>query len=178
MKALSDIVCERSFEHLRDEHLHMLADKALKDLEELFTRRPETGELYAQRLLAICLCQGAAEHFVRGLHGIKDLDAWAFFRRHPARRFPPRRRSTVDFGPSELGRNPYDAGYAGRRVDVMGRSIAVADGQNATDAIRSWLIGRRTLSARHIAQRPVVVIHPATEAGLVIWDPVFEGTAR
>lgn len=52
----------------------------------------------------------------------------------------------------------------------MGRSIVTAPDQAPADSVREWLCGK-TKSARLIAQRPVVVIHPAAERGSVLWDP-------
>ena len=173
MPSKSPPVSERSFEPLDATDLERLAELASEYLHGLFARRLKTGQLYRDRLLMLCLCQGGAEHFVRQQHGVKDLDVWAFFSEHSARRFPCRRRGIRDFGPSRLGRHPDDDGFDGRRVDIMGRSIKCAPGQAATECVQRWLRGGRTdSSARRIAQHPVVVIHPADERGKVLWDPI------
>lgn len=164
-------VSERSFEPIDLGHLRRLARLALADLESLFSRRPATGDLYRDRLLALCLCQGAAEHFVRGRHGVKDLDVWAFFSEHPARPFPARRRGRQDFGPSSLGRHPADRGYTGRRVDVLGRSIPCRPDELPEECIRRWLHEGRTESAGLVSQRPVVGLYPAALFGRILWDP-------
>lgn len=168
---MSDVAA-RSFELLDARDLERLANLAIEDLRELFERRPETGRCYHDRLLMLCLCQGAAEHFVRHRHGVKDFDVWAFFAEHPARPFPHRRRGKKDFGPSRFGRHPADAGFAGRRVDILGRSIECTPGRTATASVQAWLRSGRTMSARLIARRPVIVIHPAALRGVVLWDPV------
>lgn len=165
------LVSPRSFEPLEDTDLERLAELAIEDLNEFFTRRPETAELYRDRLMMLCLCQGGAEHFVRHRRGVKDLDVWAFFSEHPARPFPYRRRGIKDFGPSRLGRHPDDDGFEGRRVDIIGRSIKCAPEQPAREALKEWLRAGKTTSARLIAQRPVIAIHPADERGSVLWDP-------
>jgi hypothetical protein len=59
--------------------LRRLADIALRDLESLFRRHPDTGRLYRHRLFAIALCQGAALHFLDGKNGVKDFDVWSSF---------------------------------------------------------------------------------------------------
>ena len=164
-------VSERSFEPLTAADLNRLAELARADLQQLFARRPETGELYRNRLMMICLCQGGAEHFVRQRRGVKDLDVWAFFSEHPARPFPYRRRGVQDFGPSHLGRHPNDIGFLGRRVDIIGRSIRRSPDQSSQDSFLEWLRGGRTDSARLISQRPVICIFPESERGKVIWDP-------
>ena len=115
----------RSFEKIKLTDLARLADLALDDLRSLFNRKPRS-RVYAKRLMLLCLCQGAARHYVYGDRGINDFDVWAFFRPHPEYRFPYRRHGRVDFGPSRFGRNPKGAArFTGRRIDVMGRSIPV-----------------------------------------------------
>ena len=166
------LVSERSFELLDDSVLEQLAQVALEDLEGLFERRPETSDLYKERLMILCLCQGGAEHFVRQRHGIKDFDVWAFFSNHPVRPFPHRRIVFRDFGPSRFGVHPDNSDkFKGRSVDIMGRSIQCDPGQSGPDCVRAWLQNRRTLSASLIAERPVVAIHPKVLRGNVIWDP-------
>ena len=139
-------------------------------MQQLFERRPETGELYRDRLMMISLCQGGAEHFVRQRRGVNDFDVWAFFSEHPARPFPYRRRGDKDFGPSHFGRHPNDIGFQGRRVDIIGRSIRRSRDQSPHDSVLEWLRGGRTHGARLISQRPVICIFPESERGKVIWD--------
>ena len=167
----------RSFEPLDSADLRHLAELAAEDLKQLFVRHPDTGRLYQDRLLMLCLCQGGAEHFVRQKNGVKDLDVWAFFSEHPARPFPYRRRGIRDFGPSRHGRHPDDEGFMGRRVDIIGRSIKCGADQSAQDCIRGWLGGGKTDSAKLIAMRPVVAVYPENERGNVIWDPAPATTA-
>jgi hypothetical protein len=164
-------VAARSFEPLAPADLARCAELALADLASLFRRKPGTGRLYADRLLLLALCQGAAEHALRGRHGVKDLDVWAFFAAHPARPFPHRRRGRADFGPSRLGRHPADPGFTGRRIDILGRSIACDPGADPAGCVRDWLRRGATRSARLIALRPVVAIHPPALLGQVLWDP-------
>ena len=164
------MVSERSHETLETHHLRRLAKIAISELEGLFHRRAETGDLYRNRQLLICLCQGGARHFVHRDHGIKDFDVWAFFREGSHRPFPYRGHGKRDFGHSRFGRHPAARGYQGRWVDVFGRSIACGVGQRPEDCVRQWL-GRTAPSPREIAKSPVVVIHPEADIGKVIWDP-------
>jgi hypothetical protein len=73
-------VSQYSSEKITKGDLARLAKLTLEDLGDFFSRRPEMGDLYRNRLLALCLCQGAADHYVNGEHGVKDFDVWAFFR--------------------------------------------------------------------------------------------------
>lgn len=66
-------VAVRSFQFLRPTDLKRLTGIAMVNLEAFFWRSSETARLYKNRLLGLALCQGAAEHFVRPGHGVKDL---------------------------------------------------------------------------------------------------------
>lgn len=167
----SNKISERSQEALEMHHLHRLAKIASSDLDDFFRRRSETGYVYRDRRMLICLCQGAARHFVHQNCGVKDFDVWAFFRENPFRPFPYRRRGKQDFGVSRFGRHPDDEGYQGRRVDVMGRSIFCGGGQRSRDCVREWLCHGKTKSSREIAKSPVVIIHPEADTGRIIWNP-------
>jgi len=161
----------RSHGRITKADLRRLASIALENLEGLYRRRPETGRLYRDRLLALALCQGAAKHVIDGRHGIKDLDVWAFFRSGPARPFPYRRRGVSDFGDPKFGRHPDDRGFVGRRVDVMGRDIPVRRWESAESAIVRYLREGRTTSAAKLAERPVILLWPGPQCGRMIWRP-------
>jgi hypothetical protein len=168
-----DFVSPRSYAQIDGADLRRLSEAALKDLSGLFARRAQTGERYRERLLMLCLCQGGAEHFVRHNHGVKDFDVWAFFSRHPdGKPFPYRRRGKQDFGPSRFGRHPDDHAYLGRRIDILGRSIECDNHELAAEYVRMWLSGKKSDSAKLIAQRPVVVIDPLVLRGTILWDPI------
>lgn len=159
----------RSFELITQDDLARLAQIALEDLKELFRRR-EYSRAYADRLRLICLCQGAARHYVHHDRGVQDFDLWGFFDQLPSRPFPPRRRGKCDFGPSRFGRNPEDGPrFEGRRVDVIGRSISIPEGEAPVEAVRHYLREGRTTSARLLSGRPVVVVWPANSCGRVVW---------
>lgn len=164
-------VTKRSWETIEPHHLHRLAEIAIDDLEDFFRQYPAHGCRYRDRLMLICLCQGAAGHFVHRDRGVKDFDVWAFFRKHPEQPFPYGRHKTWDFGPSRFGRHPDDEHRRGRGVDLFGRSIPCEAGQDPHDCVREWLGSGKTGSPPEIAKSAVVVIHPEEEAGSIIWDP-------
>ncbi len=161
----------RSFELIAADDLARLAQIAVADFSDLF-RRSDYSRPYADRLRVICLCQGAARHYVHGDRGVKDFDVWAFFDALPSHPFPWRRRSRRDFGPSRFGHNPDDRpNFTGRRVDVIGRSISMDRNKTPIAAVQGYLREARTTSARLLSQRPVVVVWPAADQGRVIWPP-------
>ena len=137
---------------------------------ELFDRNPRGSGRYAGRLLGRALCQGAALHYVNGKIGVKDFDVWSFYAQHDDWPFPARWRGTRDFGPSKFGRYSGDPPqYAGRRVDLLGRSLPAAPGTDPAHAIHDYLAAGRTTSARALAAKAVVLIYPIGRVGEIVW---------
>jgi hypothetical protein len=172
-------VTERSYEKITAQDLEWLAKLAKAVFDELVGRSDAKSRIYKGRLLLIALCQGGGLHFVNGTTGIKDLDVWGFFRAHPVRPFPARAHWVRDFGPSHLGRNPNPPRRhrhcKGRAVDIIGRSIDVAPGEDGVAAVQRWLEAGRSKSASLLAQKAVVVIHPPELLGKVIWGDQNDG---
>ena len=50
-------VLERSFEQLEAHHLRRLAGIAIRDLDRMYDRNPETADRYRDRLMLLCLCK-------------------------------------------------------------------------------------------------------------------------
>ncbi|MFI5953746.1 hypothetical protein [Cryptosporangium sp. NPDC051539] len=109
-------------------------------------------------------------HYLDGNNGVKDFDVWSFYAEHGSWPFPARWRGTQDFGPSKFGRWSGDPlTYSGRRVDLLGRSLPFQLGSDPAVALRSYLAGRRTVSAKALAAKAVVLIDPADRVGEVVW---------
>jgi hypothetical protein len=161
---------DRSLTRIEVADLLRLAALAADAEAGLFGRHPDGSGRYAGRLLGRALCQGAALHYVNGKNGIKDFDVWSFYAQYDDWPFPARWRGTRDFGPSKFGRYPGDPPrYSGRRVDLLGRSLPAAPGTDPADAIRRYLVTRRTDSAKALAAKAVVMIDPQNRAGEVVW---------
>ncbi len=158
----------RSLRRITKEDLRRLGELAYIDRMAHFERSPITGALYAKRLFAVALCQGAALHYVDHQNGVKDFDVWSFYTESPVRPFPARRRGIMDFGSMKFGPDP--AGKtSGRRVDCIGRSIPNARKSDPIGTLRAYLHGGRTDSARFLACKAVVLIEPRPLVGTVIW---------
>lgn len=161
-------VVERSMAPLTNEHLRRLAEIAETDREGLFSRKPHLA-VYRNRILLTALCQGAALHFVNGTNGVKDLDVYTFYAKDPSIGYPYRRIGTGDFGKSELGRHPDDHGFVGRRVDLLGRTLAVAPSADPVAAVRSYLRTGVTATSKELAKKAIVVVDPGPRFGQIVW---------
>ena len=165
----------RSYERIVREDLDRLAAIALSDRQARFERRPRWRP-YADRVLCVALCQGAALHFIDGRNGVKDFDVYTFYAEHPIGAFPPRWRIQVDFGASRFGRYPGDPdSFRGRRVDLIGRSLDASPDADPVEAVRRYLLFAGTETARQLARKAVVLLDPEPRRGQVIW-PVHESS--
>ncbi|WP_146104268.1 hypothetical protein [Nonomuraea solani] len=165
---------ERSLASIELDDLVRLAQLAAREEVALFNRRPAGAGRYRALLLCRALCQGAALHFIDRRTGVKDFDVWSFYAAHQAGPFPYRWRGTVDFGPSRFGRYPRDpVSFAGRRVDLLGRSIDLPLTVDAAIAVRTYLTSSTTKSAKLLAAKAGVLLHPADRLGEIVWpvDP-------
>lgn len=110
----------RSYEPLEEADLERLGRVADAELEACFTRNPRLAG-WRDRVRVIALSQGGADHYLRGCRGVWDLDVIVCFAEDPALpRLWRRRVLSWDWGPSKLGRCPYDPpGYSGRAVDIV-----------------------------------------------------------
>jgi hypothetical protein len=164
---------ERSFEPFTDEHLDRLVEIALDDQEAMFASSPHL-EVYRDRLLVIALCQGGALHYIHGKRGVKDLDVYRFYARHPMVLMHPLRHTVTDFGESEFGYRPADLKerkrrFIGRAVDLLVRSLPVEPDADPVEAVRSWLKTSKNKSPRLLKEEAVVGLYPDRYRGLVIW---------
>jgi hypothetical protein len=161
---------DRSFETIRPEDLARLTQLALEDQATFFRRKPRIAAAYRDRLLCIAHCQGVALHYIDGKNGVKDFDVWAFYREAAARPFPRRRPRVVrDFGDPRFGQSPDAPHFRGRSVDILVKSIDAADSVRFEDAVRQYLRASRTPTARCLAEKAVVVLHPGEARGTVLW---------
>lgn len=145
--------------------------KLAADVEAgLFARHPQGAGRYSGRLLCRALCQGAALHYLNASNGVKDFDIWSFYSERDDGPFPYRWRGTADYGPSKFGRYPDDPpSFTGRRVDLLGRSLAATLDADPAAVLRNYLSATRARSAKELAAKAVVLINPEERAGEIVW---------
>jgi hypothetical protein len=169
---------ERSLERIERSDLLRLAALAAGAEAGLFARHPQGAGRYAGRLLCRALCQGAALHYLDGRNGVKDFDVWSFYSAPDDGPFPYRWKGHADYGPSKFGRYPGDPpSYAGRRVDLLGRSLPVSPGADPAAVLRDYLSAARTESAQELAKKAVILITPEHAVGDIVWRPRRHATS-
>lgn len=162
----------RSLARIDRNDLLRLATLAAEIEAKLFARHPQGAGRYVGWLVCRALCQGAALHYVDAKNGVKDFDIWSFYAKRADGPFPYRWRGTADYGPSKFGRYPGDPqSFTGRRVDLLGRSLAVPLDADPATVLRDYLATARTASAKALAAKAVVLIYPEQLAGEVVWQP-------
>jgi hypothetical protein len=161
----------RSYAKLGKEDLRRLAALALADRNEFFSRHPDWARFYRGRVLCTALCQGAAQHYVRGDVGINDFDVYTFYATHPKRAWYAKRRGVLDFGDSKFGRSIDKPKFVGRRVDLLGRGIPATPRENPKRALLRYLQTSHTKTARLLAEKAVVLLEPSRCLGEIIWPP-------
>ena len=165
---------ERSYEKIARPDFRKLLVFSNQDREEFFNRNPRWRKLYANRIMCIALCQGAALHHFDGENGIRDFDVWTFYYENSKGPFPYGRRGEKDFGISKFGCHPSDAEkFQGRRIDMIGRSLKVRKSTDPIKAIRNYLSKSRTKSARELRKKAVVFLTPERYMGKIVWPETF-----
>lgn len=181
----------RSYAPVTDEHLARLLSLADAD-HARFTRTSGNKHAWADRRVAVVLAQGAAQHYLDGVTGVKDLDVWTFYAAIPGEPLRCGRYEThADFGPSAHGRQQYPAdlhhpkartwlAYQGRRLDILVRDLSVdphANPADVTAALQAWLQKGTTARASskgthptpwHLSRKAMIWLGPATP-GTIIW---------
>jgi len=92
-----------SFKPIEPDDLRRLLELARQDRCTFFRKYPEWGRLYADRVIGVALCQGAAAHYIDTTAGINDFDVYTFFAAHPKRGWYAKRIMSMDFGDAKFG---------------------------------------------------------------------------
>ena len=156
----------RSYEKLDKDDLHELLAHAEKELERFLSTLNSKYGAYRSQLVAICLCQGAAKHYVDEVTGVKDVDIWLFFEEHDTVKIPHRgnARKEVHANLRKLGP---------KRIDFMKKMIlsrfVVKD--DAQKTMQNYLSLAATSTSGELSAKPVIGLSPNAIFGRVLWPP-------
>ena len=159
----------RSFPPISKAHLRRLARIAEEEREDLFARRPDWRLLYRRRLLCTALYGESALHYYNGTSGFDSFDLCLFFAAHAEAAFPHHWSSDRDFGKSVFGRREAERTYTGRRVHVIGRSLACRPSDEPVATVQAYLRAGRSPIARRIRDGALVLISPQRYLGYLAW---------
>jgi hypothetical protein len=167
---MKDEISNRSYAKISKFNLRKLLQLANEDRREFFDRNPRWKKLYADRIICMALCQGAALHYVDKKNGVKDFDVWTLYSENNEAPFPYRRIGHKDFGSSKFGIHPDDVDiFKGRCVDLIGRSLKVSKSANPVTTIRTCLHKPPTKSMAELSKKAVVMLFPEKYFAKIIW---------
>lgn len=150
---------------LTHDHLREIQDVALIELARTFHDYNGKYRPYQDRLLAICLCQGAAQHYVDGVSGVGDIDVWFFFRGFGTGKSPVRmNRNFITSSRhkfSQMGERDVD--FCRTVIPMRYQEVDIAE------TIRLYLAECRNATPTLLAQKAVVGIYREHLFGRVIW---------
>jgi hypothetical protein len=171
-----------SNEKLSDADLDRLLEFERVERERLY-RESLIWRAHRNRLLCVCLSQGAALHLLER-SGLNDFDVLTFFARSPSldRRgvgsaFRAGRHR--DFGLSRFGTRTDEEGrtrfptFEGRNVDLFAQAIPATRTADPIAAVRAWLTAAPTRSAQLLAKKAIVMLEP--QRLRAVWPIEAEG---
>jgi len=145
--------------------LEKLRQLGLKEHEDFFQRNPQLRTAYFDSLIAVCLCQGAATHYLKPIEypRLKDFDIWHFYCESPNTGFPYRAHKRLE------------KAYMDRPVDFLKRAIPKEIVESHTyqpeKIIMSYLQQRNTETKRLLLQKSIIGLHPERIFAQVLWNP-------
>jgi len=152
---------ERLYRPLTEDDLKKLTKIALEEHKEFFERNPHLKTAYYDSLVAICLCQGAASHYLDPRVGIKDFDIWHFYIKNEKVNFPYRAHKRIENG------------YKDRPIDFLKRAISKdickSYSNDPEQIIKKYLLEKNTHTKRLLLKKAVIGLFPDKIFGKVLW---------
>jgi hypothetical protein len=150
-----------------------VGQRELRDLRHLavtenarfFKRNPHLIEPYANRLIGVALCKGAALQYLGCGYGVKDFDVHFFYLQNPAK---PRLSRTVKRLQSNVG------SFADSQVDFIRTVIPfrmAASARSRWEVVQEFLRNAPTSNASFLAKKGVVGLLPEDWFARLIWCP-------
>lgn len=141
--------------------LQNLKELSLEEHENFFKRNPHLKDAYHNSLAGICLCQGAASHYLNPNIGIKDFDIWHFYVANEKINFPYRAHKVIK------------SGYRGLSIDYLKRAIprhlARSCRRNPKGAIMAYLTQKNTKTKRLLLKKAIVGLFPNSIFSSILW---------
>jgi hypothetical protein len=154
---------ERLYDALTLDDLEQLKELALKEHKEFFKRNPNLKSAYYNSLIGICLCQGAASHYLNPDVGIKDFDIWHFYVENKEINFPYRAHKRID------------RGYKSKSIDFLKRAISNIHSSYSEDSgqiIMEYLLERNTTTKELLLKKAIIGLFPNEIFGRVLWKGI------
>jgi hypothetical protein len=188
---------ERSYEEFSQINITTLKSLAFDELHRMLN---DVGmgkyKVFEHKLIAICLCQGVAQHIVETrsyekfdytclipqneieersfkvdsngavLSGIKDIDVWFFFEEDENVKIP-------DIKNMRKTINFNFPGIGEKKVDFLKKAIGkVEDGFSPLtpkESIIKYITTRNTSTAKHLKRKSIIGLYPEGIDGQVLW---------
>lgn len=159
----------RSYERLTMHDLEQLKELALKEHEEFFKRNPHLKSYY-NSLIGMCLCQGAASHYLNPTVGIKDFDIWHFYTANNSINFPYRAHKRINNG------------YKNKPIDFLKRAIP----KHLYDSYRNYpeqiimkyLLDRNNNTKKLLLEKAIIGLFPDKIADKIFGKVLWKGCVR
>ncbi|MEM3159519.1 MAG: hypothetical protein QXJ74_01920 [Nitrososphaera sp.] len=156
MKKRSNKKVNRLFSKLDKRQLRALQRMSLEEHNDYFDRNDHLKD-FKDKLVGICLCQGAATHYLNPEWGINDFDIWHFYLEDGSKRFPYR------------GHKKDRKVYKERHVDFLKTGIPLeifqAMGRDKGSTIMAFLLKKKSV----LLEQPIVGLYPESLFGKVFW---------
>lgn len=153
---------ERCYEPLYISDLIELKKLALEENENFFKRNPHLREAYGDSLIGICLCQGAASHYLNQEVGIKDFDIWHFYLKNKNVYFPNRALKKLKNG------------YKGKRIDFLKRAIPRriydSNPDDPGQIIMEYMFEKNTETKKELLKKAIIGLYPDEIFAEVLWE--------
>ncbi|WP_461867123.1 hypothetical protein [Thermococcus sp.] len=151
----------RLYTPLTKSDLEELRRLALREHEDFFRRNPHLTRTYHNSLVGICLCQGAASHYLNLNVGIKDFDIWHFYIESNITKFPYRAHKR------------YVNGYKDKPIDFLKRAIPkeICDScsNDPKQIITKYLLEKDTNTKRLLLKKAVIGLYPDEIFDEILW---------
>ena len=154
----------RYYEKLTTDDLKEMRDYALRELERFCQIGQGKYSIYKEKLVAICLCQGAAKHYVYQKNGVEDIDIWFFFEEDENVKIPHigNMRKLIWATLTKLGTKPFD--FLKKMIPL---DFVVENDKSKT--IHNYLERCKTRTAEILSEKPIVGLYPDEVFGKVLW---------